>query len=149
MSSLPPVHRPFGITAPAQRHLQRNREADGRRGSARQRGYTARWDRAAKAYLYQHPLCVGCAAIGRTVAATTVDHIEPHRGDMVKFWDRNGWQGCCSWHHDTVKQRMERMLCCGEATVADMQLSSALAIKISFSLRGNRATPTPTPRSNV
>ena len=140
MASLPPVHRPYGIGAP-QHRLQRNREADGRRGSARKRGYTTQWDRASKAHLRDHPLCIGCGAVGHTVEAKVVDHVEPHRGDMVKFWNRDMWQGCCTWHHDTVKQRMERMLATGEATLEDMWLTSDLAKKITISMKFSCATP--------
>lgn len=44
------------------------------RASARERGYTAAWERLRKAYLNQHPLCVQCGAGG-----TDVDHILPLR----------------------------------------------------------------------
>ena len=33
-------------------------------------------------------------------AAVIVDHIKPHRGDKVLFWDRNNWQPLCKMHHD-------------------------------------------------
>lgn len=33
------------------------------------------------------------------VDATEVDHIKPHRGDMVLFWDESNWQGLCRSHH--------------------------------------------------
>jgi 5-methylcytosine-specific restriction protein A len=60
---------------------------------------------------------------------------------MVKFWNRDMWQGCCTWHHDTVKQRMERMLATGEATLEDMWLTSDLAKKITISMKFSCATP--------
>lgn len=48
-----------------------------------------------------HPLCVHCLKQGRTEAATVVDHIIPHCGDMVLFWDSaNNWQSLCKTHHD-------------------------------------------------
>jgi len=35
------------------------------------------------------------------------DHIEPHRGNMVKFW--NGpFQSLCKQCHDSVKQAFEK-----------------------------------------
>ena len=43
-----------------------------RRGSARQRGYTARWERARRLYLAEHPTCVMCEREGRIAAATVV-----------------------------------------------------------------------------
>lgn len=67
---------------------------DGRPG-ARERGYDVRWDMARKHFLSQHPLCAGCHARGRTVAATVVDHIKPHRGDRALFWDTSNWQPLC------------------------------------------------------
>lgn len=78
------------------------------RGSARQRGYTTRWDKARKTYLLQHPLCVMCMGQGRVTAATVVDHIIPHRGDQALFWDsEKNWQSLCKPHHDSAKQAEE------------------------------------------
>jgi 5-methylcytosine-specific restriction protein A len=34
------------------------------------------------------------------VAATTVDHIRPHRGDYDLMWDESNWQSLCTWHHN-------------------------------------------------
>ena len=48
---------------------------------------TARWKRERAAYLRAHPLCVMCEQQGRTSLATVVDHIIPHKGDPVLFWD--------------------------------------------------------------
>ena len=36
---------------------------------------------------------------GRYVLATDVDHIVPHRGDPVLFWDQSNWQALCHSHH--------------------------------------------------
>lgn len=78
------------------------------RGTAARRGYGSRWQKARATYLKSHPLCVMCQAQGRTTAATVVDHIEPHRGDMTKFWDTNNWQALCKRCHDSHKQRQEK-----------------------------------------
>jgi 5-methylcytosine-specific restriction protein A len=43
---------------------------------------------------------------GRYVKATDVDHIKPHRGDNVLFWDQSNWQSLCHRHH-SVKTRNE------------------------------------------
>ena len=51
-------------------------------------------------YLATHPLCVKCMAVGRYTKATVVDHIKPHRGDSVLFWDRDNWQALCKRCHD-------------------------------------------------
>lgn len=79
-----------------------------RRPSARQRGYTHLWDKAAAAFKHQHPLCAMCEQRGRITPAFAVDHIIPHRGDMTLFWDRSNWQSLCREHHNSDKQRVER-----------------------------------------
>jgi hypothetical protein len=51
-----------------------------------------------------------CEAEGEQRLATIVDHIEPHRGDMEKFWDRSNWAPLCEPHHSGTKQAMEHHL---------------------------------------
>ena len=68
--------------------------------SAGSRGYGRAWQRASRQYLAAHPLCVRCMAEGRYTKATVVDHIKPHRGDAVLFWDRDNWQALCKRCHD-------------------------------------------------
>ncbi|QEX18510.1 HNH endonuclease [Hypericibacter terrae] len=96
MPTRPPVHRPQG----ARTEAQRKADYDQRRGTARKRGYDSRWDKARKAYLAKHPLCVKHEAKGETVAAIIVDHIIPHRGDKALFWDSDNWQPLCKPCHD-------------------------------------------------
>lgn len=85
-----------------------DRRQDTRRGSSAQRGYGAAWQRARKRYLRAHPLCVECEAEGKTVEATVVDHIIPHRGNQELFWDEEGnWQPLCKTHHDQKTGRGE------------------------------------------
>jgi len=86
----------------------RNREYDQRRGSARERGYNSRWDKARKTYLMRNPLCVTCQREGRVTPARVVDHIIPHKGDTSLFWDTSNWQSLCETHHNRDKQREER-----------------------------------------
>ena len=71
------------------------------RGNANARGYGRRWQHARDGYLRQHPLCVDPSKrhSRRVVAATDVDHIVPHRGDMKLFWDPSNWQGLCHECH--------------------------------------------------
>ena len=57
------------------------------------------WRRESKEYLKRNPLCVDCASVGLITAASEVDHIEPHRGDLKKFRDRKNWQGLCKSCH--------------------------------------------------
>jgi 5-methylcytosine-specific restriction enzyme A len=112
-------------------HVQSARDYDRARGSAAERGYGSRWAKAAKGWLRAHPLCVGCLARGRPVAAVLVDHVVPHRGDMVLFWDSSKWQSLCKWDHDVVKQRLEAMYVKGLLGVDDLRLDSAAALRVA------------------
>jgi 5-methylcytosine-specific restriction protein A len=75
-------------------------EADARRGSAYSRGYNARWQHYAKAFLQLHPLCCLCAAEGRVGAATVVDHIRAPKGNQQLFWEGTNHRPLCKPHHD-------------------------------------------------
>ena len=72
-----------------------------RRPSARERGYTGKWEKERKKYLAAHPACSICGD-----PATVVDHIEPHKGDKRLFWSRSNWQALCASCHGrkTVRQ---------------------------------------------
>lgn len=74
--------------------------SDRMRGGAAQRGYNAEWRTQRRRFLSAHPLCVECLKENRLTAATVVDHIIPHRGDMKLFWDKNNWQPLCAAHHN-------------------------------------------------
>jgi 5-methylcytosine-specific restriction enzyme A len=78
------------------------------RPSARERGYTSTWQRAREGFLRKHPLCRACLDLGRTEPATDVDHITPHRGDKVRFWDRANWQALCHRCHSAKTARESR-----------------------------------------
>jgi 5-methylcytosine-specific restriction protein A len=83
------------------RHKKQDRKrVDERRGSAHSRGYNYKWQQYREQYLKQHPLCVKCLASGTITVATVVDHIIPHKGDMVLFWDVENHQSLCSRHHN-------------------------------------------------
>ena len=64
---------------------------------------TQRWRRLAKHQLRIAPLCVKCLQRGMPVPATICDHIEPHHGDLVKFWC-GARQGLCKPCHDGRKR---------------------------------------------
>ena len=96
---------------------------DDHRGSARERGYTNRWDKARKHYLLVHPLCVCCEAQGMVHPASVVDHIEPHKGDMVKFWDSANWQGLCAWCDKNIKRSIENDWLRGKAPLSLLHLT--------------------------
>jgi 5-methylcytosine-specific restriction endonuclease McrA len=49
-----------------------------------------------------------CRERSRTTLATLVDHIVPHKGDEVLFWDQNNWQGLCDTCHSGAKASYER-----------------------------------------
>ena len=83
------------------------RRADRQRGNANERGYSRQWRYARERYLAEHPLCVDCEAKGRIEAATVVDHIVPHRGNQVLFWDVENWQALCVTHHNEKTARGE------------------------------------------
>ncbi len=130
MPSLPPTYRTSRQRTPA----QARKEDDRRRGSARERGYDARWDQAAIRYRHHNPLCIGCQAVGGVQATTLVDHIVPHRGDDRLFWDEANWQPCCGPHHDIVKQKLELLFSQGQANESDLRLDSAKAVALTREL---------------
>jgi 5-methylcytosine-specific restriction protein A len=110
MPSAPPVFRPSGYRTPAQRKRAYDKTHDHYRGSAHSRGYGSTWRRARAAYLNEHPLCIECESNKVLAPATEVDHIIPHRGDMVLFWDETNWQPLCKPHHSakTMREVQER-----------------------------------------
>jgi len=90
----------------AQGRCERHRESV--RENAHARGYTRRWQNAARAFLREHPLCQ-CPECDegrvRTRAATVVDHHIPHRGDRALFWDRSNWRALAKRCHDRKTAR--------------------------------------------
>lgn len=72
-----------------------------------ERGYDHRWQKARRAFLINNPLCRYCQEVDRVTAATVVDHVTPHRGDMNLFWDESNWQPLCAPCHSGRKQREE------------------------------------------
>ena len=88
------------------KHLRSIRQQqDERRGSAASRGYDTRWRKARALYLSRHQLCAECRRQGRTVAASVVDHIRPHKGNRTIFWDERNWQALCKRCHDAKTAR--------------------------------------------
>lgn len=97
--------------------------------SSTKRGYGYAWQKARAGHLRSHPLCeyclrdpayaairgmapssaiLRCAELGLAAPmASVVDHIEPHRGDQVLFWNKVNWQSLCRTHHSADKQREE------------------------------------------
>ena len=79
-----------------------------KRENASSRGYNSKWRSARKRYLKVHPLCVRCKEQGKLTKATVVDHIVPHRGDPILFWDENNWQSLCKRCHDKKTMTEDR-----------------------------------------
>ncbi|MCL4848731.1 MAG: HNH endonuclease [Acidobacteria bacterium] len=99
MPQLPPK----GCSRPGCREVARARGLcaghlrawDRTRGTATERLYDWRWARASKAFLAAHPWCARCDRAGQLRRATMTDHIVPHKGDPVRFWDETNWQPLC------------------------------------------------------
>jgi 5-methylcytosine-specific restriction protein A len=104
LPSKPPVHRPLGIKSA----VEVKAEVDRQRPSAARRGYGPRWRRARAAYLARHPLCVRCKSEARLEPAIVVDHLVPHRGNPVLFWDERNWAALCKPCHDAKTAREGR-----------------------------------------
>lgn len=101
MPQRPPT---LGFSAVA---VPRVRERDHRPSSAA-RGYGARWQRAAKLHLAQHPLCARCESHGRATLAALVDHIRPVHGEGDPlFFDSDNHQSLCRRCH-AVKTHADR-----------------------------------------
>ena len=78
---------------------QHARQREQYRGNASERGYTWRWRQYAIRFLSAHPLCANPYRAHGDELATDVDHIEPHRGDPEKFWNRANHQPLCKACH--------------------------------------------------
>lgn len=68
---------------------------------------TAEWKRRRAQCLDEAKhLCCMCLKDGKVTIATVADHIEPHKGDPVKFWT-GALQALCTTCHNSIKKRME------------------------------------------
>lgn len=107
---------PKRFRAPGHRTaVQGKREHDAHRRQTQpwRREYgTPRWKGIRRHQLTIEPCCRKCAALGRVTIATVCDHVEPHRGDMVKFY-AGPFQSLCKPCHDRVKQAEERAAAAG------------------------------------
>jgi 5-methylcytosine-specific restriction protein A len=68
--------------------------------------YGRRWRKRRADQIRRYPFCKTCLELGVYTVATVADHIEPHRGDPVKFW-HGALQSLCKPHHDRDKQLEE------------------------------------------
>lgn len=70
--------------------------------------YTKRWKRLRWAVLVRDLFtCQMCRRIVADTSQLVCDHIEPHRGNVVRFW-AGPFQALCKPCHDRAKQREER-----------------------------------------
>jgi hypothetical protein len=69
---------------------------------------SARWQNIRKQQLAKHPLCNRHLRQGRIVKATTVHHVEPHRGDEAKFFGGPFESLCDSCHNSDAQQQEVR-----------------------------------------
>lgn len=62
--------------------------------------YGRKWQRAAKEFLSrpENVWCRVCPGQPQHVAEE-VDHVIPHRGDELLFWDEKNWQPACKQGH--------------------------------------------------
>ena len=82
------------------KHQYKIKKKDRERGTAHQRGYGAEWNKQRDQFLNENPLCADCGKRGYIVPATVVDHIIPHKGNDVLFWDQTNWQPLCESCHN-------------------------------------------------
>lgn len=68
--------------------------------------YGRKWRKARERFIAEHPLCVRCQARGIVTPSDVVNHIVPHNGDPVLFWDESNWESLCFSDHnaETAKQ---------------------------------------------
>jgi 5-methylcytosine-specific restriction enzyme A len=104
---------------------------DRNRPNAHDRGYTYRWTRVSREFLWRRRWCIGCLAIGVRSKATLVDHIIPHKGDRALFWSSANWQPCCEWHHNSIKPELERQFAERRIGHGELHLQSASAIALT------------------
>ena len=76
------------------------RQYDKLRGSSYDRGYDNQWRKYRILFLREYPLCEICLKEGRVKSSTVVDHIQPHKGNKVLFWDEKNHQSLCKECHD-------------------------------------------------
>jgi 5-methylcytosine-specific restriction enzyme A len=73
-----------------------NRRIDAARTNPLRKEYAgARWKALRAWQLRRAPLCVDCFKEGRIVPAHEVDHVVPHKGDLLLFYDQDNLQSLC------------------------------------------------------
>jgi hypothetical protein len=96
LPTMPPTFRSRAM--PTRR--EQNKLHDVKRGSARERGYDARWDKASRSFVARHPLCRYCEAGAwgdppRVEPTALTDHLYPPRLFEGVFWIKALWVPSC------------------------------------------------------
>lgn len=104
---MPDLIKTHGFKKGGKRHVTPKKQDPSFPASARSstKQYDRKWRRFREHFLRRNPVCVECKKNGVIELATEVDHINPHKGDMAKFWD-NEFQALCKPHH-SKKTAME------------------------------------------
>jgi 5-methylcytosine-specific restriction endonuclease McrA len=93
-------------------------------------------------YLRVNHECLGCKAVGLSIAADVVDHIIPHSGDQSLFRNPSNWQPACYWHHSSVKAALENLWRARKIQTEALHLDSQAAIQITRANLHRRVKPT-------
>lgn len=103
---MPPTHRPSSVRTKRERDLEHDRR---RRHEKPWRAWYSLpvWKAIRARQLAEEPFCRRHARRGQMVVATTVNHVEPHRGDWDKFIS-GPFESLCKTCHDSEVQREER-----------------------------------------
>ena len=84
-----------------------NAKYNAKRKETNNKYYTRQWEVLRQRQLSKHPLCAGCQAEGRIVAANVVDHLFPWTQISEQAFYINRFQSLCATHHAT-KTQLER-----------------------------------------
>lgn len=58
-----------------------------------------KWREASLRFRREHPLCQSCQERGIVRPSKCTDHVIPHRGSEVLFWDESNWAALCDTCH--------------------------------------------------
>jgi 5-methylcytosine-specific restriction protein A len=97
MPTRPKTFRPAGVPEPQERRRQfdkvRTETQEWRKWYC-----SKRWTERRKYILSRNPRCMDCGKLFG-IEALELDHIIPHRGDKVLFWDKANLQVLCKSCH--------------------------------------------------
>jgi len=100
---MPHYNTAFTIDAGSWHHTTRRAEPPWRSWCK-----SAIWKSIRRHRLAEEPRCRQCAIEGRTVAASHVDHIDPHLGQWLLFFKYENTQSLCAHHHSMHKPQEKR-----------------------------------------